>query len=80
MVMSAALSVASADGAGAPERTVGILLEDGPAVPLRLVWPRERAGRTALRQAPRRVGRLVRTLHRPSKRVRSTGWSKHLLI
>lgn len=37
-----ALAAPPADGTGAPEGTVGILLEDGPAVPLRLVWPRER--------------------------------------
>ncbi|MFJ8751564.1 LysR family transcriptional regulator [Streptomyces sp. NPDC102441] len=37
-----ALAAPPADGTGAPEGTVGIHLEDGPAVPLRLVWPKER--------------------------------------
>ncbi|MFC8230219.1 LysR family transcriptional regulator [Streptomyces sp. NPDC057287] len=37
-----ALAALPSDGAGAPEGTVGIRLEDGPAVPLRLVWPKER--------------------------------------
>ncbi|MFD6277111.1 LysR family transcriptional regulator [Streptomyces sp. NPDC060209] len=39
---AAALAAPPSDGAGAPEGTVSIRLEDGPAVPLRLVWPRER--------------------------------------
>ncbi|MFE4454983.1 LysR family transcriptional regulator [Streptomyces sp. NPDC056796] len=30
------------DGAGPPEGTVSTRLEDGPAVPLRLVWPKDR--------------------------------------
>ncbi|MDF6018243.1 LysR family transcriptional regulator [Streptomyces sp. JH34] len=37
-----ALAASPSGGAGAPEGTVGIRLEDGPAVPLRLVWPKER--------------------------------------
>ncbi|MFJ8881931.1 LysR family transcriptional regulator [Streptomyces sp. NPDC102402] len=37
-----ALAAAPSEGAGAPEGTVGIRLEDGPSVPLRLVWPKER--------------------------------------
>lgn len=38
-----ALAAQPSAGAGAPEGTVSIRLEDGPAVPLRLVWPEERA-------------------------------------
>ncbi|MFJ8862429.1 LysR family transcriptional regulator [Streptomyces sp. NPDC102451] len=37
-----ALAAQPSDGAGAPEGTVSLRLEDGPAVPLRLVWPKER--------------------------------------
>ncbi|MFF2137271.1 LysR family transcriptional regulator [Streptomyces sp. NPDC058193] len=37
-----ALAAQPSEGTGAPEGTVSIRLEDGPAVPLRLVWPKER--------------------------------------
>ncbi|MFB6663396.1 LysR family transcriptional regulator [[Kitasatospora] papulosa] len=37
-----ALAAPPSGGGGAPEGTVSIRLADGPAVPLRLVWPKER--------------------------------------
>jgi len=37
-----ALAASLPDGIGAPEGTVSLRLEDGPAVSLRLVWPKER--------------------------------------
>ncbi|MBL1290874.1 LysR family transcriptional regulator [Streptomyces sp. For3] len=38
-----ALAAQLPDGGRAPEGTVSLRLEDGPLVPLRLVWPKERA-------------------------------------
>ncbi|MEU0300501.1 LysR family transcriptional regulator [Streptomyces sp. NPDC006175] len=59
-----ALAAPAADGTGAPEGTVGITLEDGPAVPLRLVWPRERttpAVRRFVRHAVASAGSSARS-------------------
>ncbi|MFJ4841550.1 LysR family transcriptional regulator [Streptomyces sp. NPDC088746] len=59
-----ALAAPPADGTGAPEGTVGLLLEDGPSVPLRLVWPRERttpAVRRFVRHAVASAGSSARS-------------------
>ncbi|MFJ8977962.1 LysR family transcriptional regulator [Streptomyces sp. NPDC102282] len=58
-----ALAAQPSDGAGAPEGTVSIRLEDGPAVPLRLVWPKGRAT-TAVRRFVRHTVASFRTPER----------------
>ncbi|MFH9617023.1 LysR family transcriptional regulator [Streptomyces pratensis] len=66
-----ALAAPPSDGAGAPEGTVSIRLEDGPAVPLRLIWRRDRTT-PGVRSFVRHT---VASFRAPARSAAASDWS-----